>query len=195
MPLDPVEINAGAWYLRLPRCDDRVDDRPAVAAAARDPQIRRRHDLPDPAAPDFDDRVTARLTDRIDGWARGTRCAWAVAEPTTGEMLGEVTLEPDPVHGTGEIACWTLPGARGRGLARTAAGAVCRFAFGGLGLHRLTWRHAGPDVAAARVADALGFVPEGRLRAAWAADGGRVDVVLLGRLAGDPVPSLSPPRR
>jgi len=29
--MEPVEINAGAWYLRALRADDRVDDRPALA--------------------------------------------------------------------------------------------------------------------------------------------------------------------
>ena len=29
--MDPVEINAGGWYLRALRADDRVDDRPALA--------------------------------------------------------------------------------------------------------------------------------------------------------------------
>ncbi len=29
--MEPVEINAGAWYLRALRADDRIDDRPALA--------------------------------------------------------------------------------------------------------------------------------------------------------------------
>lgn len=171
-----------------------MDDRPAVAASARDPEIRRWRNRPDPAAPDFDEQVSAHLDDRIDGWARETRCAWAVAEPTTGEMLGEVTLEQlDLAHGTAELRCWTLPAARGRGLATTAAGAVCRFGFGGLGLHRISWLHAEPNAVSGRVAAALGFVPEGRLREAWEVDGVRTDVLVLGRLASDPVAAA--PRR
>lgn len=189
LSLDPVEINAGSWYLRGLRHDDRVDDRPAVAASARDPEIRRWRNRPDPASPGFDDAVTAHVADRIDGWARGSRYAWAVAEPTTGEMLGEVTLEQlDPVHGTAEVRCWTLPAARGRGLARTAVGAVVRFGFGGLGLHRVTYLHAEPNRASAALAAALGFVHEGRMREAWGVDGARVDVIVLGRLRTDPAP-------
>ena len=30
-PWTPVEINAGQWYLRGLRADDRIDDRPALA--------------------------------------------------------------------------------------------------------------------------------------------------------------------
>src|SRR5689334_5797055 len=30
--MEAIEINAGAWYLRALRADDRIDDRPALAA-------------------------------------------------------------------------------------------------------------------------------------------------------------------
>ena len=30
--VEPVEINAGAWYLRAPRQDELIDDRPALAS-------------------------------------------------------------------------------------------------------------------------------------------------------------------
>ena len=29
--MEPVEINAGAWYLRAPRQDELIDDRPSLA--------------------------------------------------------------------------------------------------------------------------------------------------------------------
>lgn len=29
--MEPIEINAGAWYLRALRADDRMDDRPSLA--------------------------------------------------------------------------------------------------------------------------------------------------------------------
>ena len=29
--MEPVEINAGTWYLRALRADDRIDDRPGLA--------------------------------------------------------------------------------------------------------------------------------------------------------------------
>jgi len=47
--VEPVEINAGAWYLRALRADE---------------------------------------------WAADTGYSWAVCEPTTGEVLAEVTLDP-----------------------------------------------------------------------------------------------------
>jgi hypothetical protein len=76
--VEPVEINAGAWYLRALRADELMDDRPALAAMGE-------------SDPGYVARCTAR-------WASDTGYTWAVCEPTTGEMLAEVSI--DPVAGT-----------------------------------------------------------------------------------------------
>jgi RimJ/RimL family protein N-acetyltransferase len=180
--MDAVEINAGAWYLRVPRADDRIDDGPAVLASCLDLEIRRwRHRPPaDPAEAD------AYIRRRARDWARDERCTWAVCEPTTGEMLGEVSLEHlDLGMGQAEAACWTLPHARRTGMTTTALSAVLRFAFGGLGLHRVTYQWAVGNAASGRVAEKCGFRTEGRLRDAWVADGERYDVIIAGLLATD----------
>jgi RimJ/RimL family protein N-acetyltransferase len=157
-----------------------VDDRPAVVASSRDPEIARwRHRPPaDPAD------AEAYIRRRAGEWARDERCTWAVCEPTTGEMLGEIELaDLDFCHGTAEVACWALPAARGLGMTATALSAVARFAFGGLGLHRLTYAWADGNIASGRVAEKCGFRIEGRQREAWVVDGRRVDVHITGRLA------------
>jgi RimJ/RimL family protein N-acetyltransferase len=180
--MEPVEINAGRWYLRALRADDRIDDRPAVLASCADGEVRRwrRRPPPDPAEAD------AYVRRRAQDWARDERYTWAVCEPTTGEMLGEVSLDAvDLVHGTAEAACWALPAGRGRGMTSTALSAVLRFGFGGIGLHRVTYLWAEPNAASGGVARRCGFTPEGRLREAWTADGGRHDVIVTGRLATD----------
>lgn len=100
--VQPVEINAGAWYLRALRADDRVDDRPALADLGED-----RHDYVENAAAQ---------------WDSDSLYTWAVCEPTTGELLGEVTLEPS----TRAIGARSRPG-HGR-AAQTGAEAVQRFA-------------------------------------------------------------------
>ena len=80
--------------------------------------------------------------------ARRAAAPGPCAEPTTGEMLGEVELaDLDLCHGTADVACWALPAARGRGMTTTALSAVLRFAFGGLGLHRLTYPWADGNTA------------------------------------------------
>lgn len=92
--MEPVEINAGQWYLRCLRADGRIDDRPGLAdLGVIDPQY------------------VARSAAQ---WAADSRYSWAVCEPTTGELLAEVTLDP----ATGAIA------ARARAGHDDAAGAA-----------------------------------------------------------------------
>jgi hypothetical protein len=105
--MEPVEINAGSWYLRALRADRRVDDRPALAEL----------DEPDPG---YVDRRSAQ-------WLDDTYYTWAVCEPTTGELLAEVGLNP----GSGEITTRTRDGYSE--AARTAEAAVRRFAAAALG--------------------------------------------------------------
>lgn len=152
-----------------------------MLAASSDPEILRwRHrPPPDPA------EAEAYIRRRAVGWSHDEDCSWAVCEPTTGEMLGEIELRLDLCHGNGEIACWALPDARGRGMTSTALSAVLRFAFGGLDMHRVTYAWAEGNVASGRVAQMCGFRVEGREREAWVVDGERMDVLLAGRLATD----------
>ncbi|MGV0834447.1 hypothetical protein [Mycolicibacterium thermoresistibile] len=72
--MEPVEINAGSWYLRALRADDQIDDRPALTELGE-------------TDPGYITACTAR-------WASDTGYTWAVCEPTTGEMLAEVSLDP-----------------------------------------------------------------------------------------------------
>lgn len=128
----------------------------------------------------------AYIRRRAQDWARDERCTWAVCEPTTGDMLGEVELAAlDLTMGTAEAACWALPAARGRGMITTALSAVLRFGFGGLGLHRVSYAWAEGNTGSARVAAKCGFRPEGRQRSAWSTGDERMDVLLAGRLATD----------
>ena len=78
--MDPVEINAGQWYLRALRADRRIDDRPALADLGV-------------TDPDHVARCAAQ-------WLSDTSYSWAVCEVTTGELLAELTLDPE----SGEIA-------------------------------------------------------------------------------------------
>jgi hypothetical protein len=84
--VEPVEINAGAWYLRALRADE---------------------------------------------WAADTGYSWAVCEPTTGEVLAEVTL--DPRRGT--LASRARQGHED--AATAACESVRRFAAAPLGLPQL----------------------------------------------------------
>lgn len=100
--MEPVEINAGAWYLRALRADDRIDDRPALA--------------------EMGETDAGYVQNRADEWESDTTYSWAVCEPTTGELLAEVTLSP----GTGRIGLRARPGHAD--AAQAAGEAVRRFA-------------------------------------------------------------------
>ena len=100
--MEPVEINAGAWYLRALRADELMDDRPALAGLGET----------DP------DHVHVAAAE----WTADTRYRWAVCEPTTGELLAEVALRP----ATGEVSSRARAGHEA--AAGAATDAVRRFA-------------------------------------------------------------------
>ncbi len=97
--MEPVEINAGTWYLRALRADDRIDDRPGLAQIGE-------------TEPDYVAQSIAR-------WLHDRSYTWAVCEPTTGELLAEVALEV----ATGLVSVRSRPG---HGEAAEIAGAAVR---------------------------------------------------------------------
>jgi len=88
--------------LRTLRADDRVDDRPALA--------------------ELGETDAGYVQKRAAQWAADTTYTWAVCEPTTGELLAEVTLQPE----TGLIGLRARPGHAE--AAQAAGDAVRRFA-------------------------------------------------------------------
>ncbi len=110
----PIEINAGSWYLRALRADERIDDRPALADGG----------ITDP---DYVER-------RSREWAEQITYSWAVCEPTTAELVAEIVVTPE-ADGTAELSGWARTGhdaALASGLS-----AVSRFVAGALGLQPL----------------------------------------------------------
>jgi RimJ/RimL family protein N-acetyltransferase len=150
-----VEINAGRYYLRALRADDRIDDRQTIIEAFADPESRRwlsHLDIADLA------HAQAYITRRAEGWVDETRFSWAVADPLTGDLLGEVLLKDvDLAAGTAEAGCWAHPKARGRGMTTEALGAILQFGFGALGLKEIIYKYSTGNTASRRVADKLGF--------------------------------------
>ncbi|WAL69873.1 GNAT family N-acetyltransferase [Amycolatopsis cynarae] len=157
--MEPVEINAGEYYLRQLRADDLLDDRPALVEAFADPE-HSRYIL------NYNVRNRAEagryVAQRAAEWYADDRCSWAIAEPTTGALLGEVGLKSlDLAAGTAEIALWVHPKQRGRGIAPTAVDAAVRFGFGALGLNEIAYRHHPDNHASAAVARRCGFTRVG----------------------------------
>ncbi|MCE7005997.1 GNAT family N-acetyltransferase [Kibdelosporangium philippinense] len=151
--MEPIEINAGGYYLRALRADDLLDDRPAILRAFEDPEMKRW--VSDYRIGDLAD-AGAYVANRADEWARDVRCSWAVAEPTTGALLGEVNLR-GLAEGDPQAACWTHPDHRGLGVATTALGAAVRFGFGALDLPEIGYKHDPDNTASLRVAEKCGF--------------------------------------
>ena len=106
--MEPIEINAGAWYLRGLRQDDLMDDRPALA--------------------DLGETESGYVQRRDAQWASDTFYSWAVCEPTTGELLAEVTVDPSTA------AVRSRARAGHDDAAAVAAVSVRRFAVAVLGL-------------------------------------------------------------
>lgn len=167
--MEPVEINLGLYYLRALRADDRLDDRQAIVEGFADPDTRqfvttlRVEDLAEAG------RYVAL---RAREWAADSRYSWAVADPTTGELLGEVGLkELDLAAGTAEAGVWIHPAGRGRGVAERALGAALRFGFGAIGLQSVLYKHFETNKASARLAEKCGFQQIERFEQATLGDG------------------------
>jgi RimJ/RimL family protein N-acetyltransferase len=92
-----------------------------------------------------------------------------------------MTLKLRLSHGVAEAAYWTLPAARGRGVATRALQEVTRWAFD-VGLHRVELEHSTQNLPSCRVALKAGFLVEGTRRSAGLHGDGWHDMHLHGRV-------------
>jgi RimJ/RimL family protein N-acetyltransferase len=115
-------------------------------------------------------------------WDGGTAASWAVVDPA-GSVVGRAGFRAMSLAaGDAEVAYWTLPAARGHGVAPAAVRVLCRWAFDEIGLHRLELRHAMRNEASCRVASSTGFQVEGLLRSALLHADGWHDLHVHGRV-------------
>lgn len=172
--------------MRAFRSDDRIDDAPVLAEAWADEDTARF--LP---RMNVDGIPAAKImiTYLDFGWQHESRVSWAVCDATTAEVLAGIMIRDiDALYGFGEVTCWTQPRHRGKGIVAVGLNAALGWVFGGLGLHRVQYRHAEVNKASQRIAEKCGFTLEGRLREEQLVDGQRVDMLLYSRLATDPYP-------
>jgi [ribosomal protein S5]-alanine N-acetyltransferase len=154
------------------------DDAPAVLDAYQDEAIQRWH-------VQRADSV-AEAGEWIAGW-RGAWAAeagahWAVVHAETGTLLGRVGLKNlDFYDGAANVAYWTVPAARGKGVAPRAVDAMASWAFEA-GFYRLALAHSTINTASCRVAQKAGFAAEGVRRGAWLLADGRHDAHSHARL-------------
>ncbi|MFD4633218.1 GNAT family N-acetyltransferase [Streptomyces sp. NPDC058284] len=157
-------------------------DAPAVHEAFQDPVIQRWHA-----------RVSASESESR-GWIEGWREAWgeehdaywAIADAGSDEVVGRVALRRIVLaDGQAEMAYWTMPSARGRGVASRAVVALTEWAFDEVGLHRLELTHSTANEASCRVALKTGFTAEGTKRSALLHEDGWHDMHLHARIRGE----------
>ncbi|MFD4642593.1 GNAT family N-acetyltransferase [Lentzea sp. NPDC058436] len=184
--MEPVEINAGEYYLRAFRSDDRIDDVPALAETFADPETKRYMSrLTAEGAPSAELLVVLMT----DGWEKDYRWSWAVCDAVTAEVLAGIVIHNVDRHLlSAEVMCWSQPAHRGKGVLPAALNSVLGWVYGAMEMHRITYRHAVSNTASRRVAEKCGFTLEGRLREEAIVDDQREDQLLWSRLASDPHP-------
>ncbi|MFD2474932.1 GNAT family N-acetyltransferase [Amycolatopsis silviterrae] len=133
----------------------RPDDRTALVAAHRDPQLRRwlTTSLADEAA------AERWLERQASGWASAARFSFAVVADDD-LPLGHVIVKARAA-GTAEVGYWTAAEVRGRGIAARALETVSRWALNTqqfVRLTRLELLHAEDNTASCRVAEKCGYV-------------------------------------
>jgi RimJ/RimL family protein N-acetyltransferase/DNA-binding transcriptional MerR regulator len=155
-----------------------------VYQVSLDQGLRRFVRLPSP----YRRRDAAFFVDQValGGWESGLRAEFVAEDPATGRPLGRVGLGLR-TDASGEIGFWVDPAARGRGVATTAVGAVCGWAFRTLGLSLVEWRAEVGNEASRRVAEKAGFRMEGTLRRRLVHRGEQVDA-WVGSLLPDEMP-------
>ena len=158
----------------------------AIVSACRDDDIAWWLDqVPQPYG-EADARTYVAMTRR--GWKDGTHAAFAIADASTGEVLGSIGLHwIDPEHGVGEVGYWVRSESRGRGVASAATRLAVRWALTSCGMKRVQLRADTRNIASQRVAESAGFRREGVLRSAHhnARQGRRVDFVIYSLLADE----------
>ncbi len=137
------------------------DDIERLVEAGADP--RTRHwiaGLPSPYTRADAERFLADAAWRA---ATGDRATWCVADRDTDRLLGRVDLADlrGLGGGSGEVAYWAHPDARGRGLTTAAVQLAVDHAFAVLGLRRLSVYAAAGNAASNAVAVACGFTRTG----------------------------------
>lgn len=117
-------------------------------------------------------------------YAAGDFFDFAVALRENDRMIGTCGFTSfDTPHNEGELGYVLHPDFHGQGLATEAAGAVLRFGFETLGLHRITARCMEENRSSLRVMEKCGMQREGLLRDAVYKDGRYHSLILSAILA------------
>jgi RimJ/RimL family protein N-acetyltransferase len=158
--LDIPVIDEETFRLR-PVSDDDVD---RVVEGTSDPRTYHwlAH-LPLPYSPDDARAWFAQIRENA---AAGEGVAWAIADPVSDVMLGNVSVFRLGSAAGNEVGYWMHPDARGKCLMTAAVRRVVRHAFDELGCRRLYLRASAGNTASRYVAERAGFRHVGTDRSA-----------------------------
>lgn len=138
-----------------------LDDVPAIMKAYADPLVQEWQGF----RAEREDEARDMIARWRDGWPAESSASWAVVSGD-GEIAGRMSLREMNLRcGWAEVAYWTMPSARGTGIAPRALTAMTDWAFDA-GFHRVWLKHSTRNPASCRVADKAGFEAEGTQRGA-----------------------------
>ncbi|MEW1724758.1 GNAT family protein [Streptomyces sp. NPDC093109] len=162
-PLEPWQ--AGEFLAHMDRARDLVGEHIGLADAVSDPAS-----------------ALALLTAYAQKQAADTGRIYGIRVGST--LVGGVLFRVfDAKAGNCEVGCWLEPAATGRGLVTRAARVLIDWAVEERGMHRVEWRVSTGNAASIRVAQRLGMVREGVLRAEYQHRGRRADAEVWSVLA------------
>ena len=154
-------------------------DEPVLRHAGSAPEMDRQ--FPFPILDDADaGRLIERWSDRAED---DSGYVFALVERDL--VVGQVCVGVDRSNDQGWISYWTVPSARGRGVAGRGCTALAQWCFQDAGLFRLELGHRVNNPASRRVALAAGFRVEGVQREKLRYGVLRFDVELHARLVTD----------
>jgi [ribosomal protein S5]-alanine N-acetyltransferase len=180
-----LPIETPRLRLRLPTARDVPDLRrsfrdPRTARAAGAP-LHSREEMRDPA------QMVSRTRRE---YREGTDLSLSAVLRIDGRCIGRVGLRGlDWKYGCVEsLSYWIDPRFWNLGYATEASWFLCHAAFRHLGIRRISSSALSPNAASLRVLKKLGFVHEGRQRAAVRVGGRAMDMQLYGLLRGELAP-------
>lgn len=109
----------------------------------------------------------------------------AITLRETGELVGSIEIRLSPAHRRADLGYWVGRPHWGRGYATEAAGALLRWAFDTLDLHRVHASHLGRNPSSGAVLRKIGMRHEGTLRSHFEKWGAMEDLEIYGILAGE----------
>jgi RimJ/RimL family protein N-acetyltransferase len=167
-------LSDGVVALRVPS----EQDVPAIERRMVDPDIVRWMGPSDHPAREL-------LELNLTRWTQSTRATFSVCDANDA-CLGHVWMEVDPADAhRGSVGYWLLSEARGKGFATRSVQLVSRWAFGKLGMARLSLTTEPSNDRSQRVAERSGFLKEGVLRSYEDIGGRRVDCVVFSLVTAD----------